>query len=440
MIDSLRTLFKMFYAPRTAFAEARDRAPLIGAILFALVAQVAYQLYAQWAEVGRFIASPNGIFIVLNTMFDAAQAIIFVAVVFTLLILFVANLLERRGGFRLIVTQDYASLATTLLYAWTVAVVMALIFLVVLRVSGGEAAHVANQLEQWQTMPTETREAFGRFADMRLMLDGRWHRVMLAAMILIGLFVAWSIVAVREFFGVRLTRAALIIVLAGIGALVTSPVWGLMLALISALPLFLLLFIALAARGYFGQLVLARASRARFKQNLEASTLNPADASAHYNLGLIHLDRREYDDARTRFTRAVEIDADETDAHYQLGRIARTQGNHTEAITHFEQVVRRDEDHAQHEIWREIGATYLAANQPEDARTALERFLENRTSDPEGLYLMGRALAEMNRTREAIDVMRRCVEAVKSAPAYKYRTDKRWMNEAQSFLRAQAQE
>lgn len=439
MIDSLRTLFKMFYAPRAAFAEARDHAPLIGACLFALIAQVAYQLFAQWAEVGRFILTPGGFFIVLNTIFDSAQAVIFVAVVFTLLILFVANLVERRGGFRLIVNQDYASLAATLLYAWTVAVLMALIFLVVLRVGGGEAAHVTAQIQQWETMPPETRESFGRFADMRLMLDARWHRVMLAAMILIGLFVAWSIVAVREFFGVRLMRAALIVTLAGIGAFVTSPVWGLVLGIIRALPLFLLIFIALAARGYFGQLVLARASRARFKQNLEASTLNPADASAHYNLGLIHLERREYTDARARFTRAVEIDANETDAHYQLGRISRTQGNYAEAIRHFEQVVQQDEDHAQFEIWREIGATYLAADQPEDARAALERFLDNRTTDPEGLFLMGRALAETNRTREAIDAMRRCIEAVKSAPAYKYRTDKRWMNEAQSFLRAQEQ-
>jgi hypothetical protein len=94
--------------------------------------------------------------------------------------------------------------------------------------------------------------------------------------------------------------------------------------------------------------------------------------------------------------------------------------------------------HSQHEIWREIGATYLAATQFEDAREALERFLENRNMDPQGLYLMGLALAGLGRKREAADSMQACIEAVKTAPAYKYRTEKRWLNEAQQFLRSQA--
>jgi hypothetical protein len=68
----------------------------------------------------------------------------------------------------------------------------------------------------------------------------------------------------------------------------------------------------------------------------------------------------------------------------------------------------------------------------------LERFLGKRQSDPEGLYLMGLAHAEMGRKREAAEWMQRCVEAVRTAPAYKYRADKRWLNEAQQFLRSQA--
>ena len=92
--------------------------------------------------------------------------------------------------------------------------------------------------------------------------------------------------------------------------------------------------------------------------------------------------------------------------------------------------------HSQHEIWREVGATYLAADQFEDARDALERFLENRPSDPEALYLMGRAHAGLGHRREAASSMQACIEAVKTAPAYKYRADKRWLNEAQQFIKS----
>jgi len=200
---------------------------------------------------------------------------------------------------------------------------------------------------------------------------------------------------------------------------------------------FLIIVLFVLLRGYFGEIMGQHRSKAAFKQNLESATLNPADASAHYNLGLIHQQRGELDAARERFERAVQIDDEEIDSHYQLGRIARQQKRFADAIRNFEQVVARDPAHAQHEIWREVGATYVSAGQYEDARTALEQFLERRTSDPEGLYLMGRAHAGLGHRREAANSMQACIEAVKTAPAYKYRLSKRWLNEAQQFLRSQ---
>jgi len=115
-----------------------------------------------------------------------------------------------------------------------------------------------------------------------------------------------------------------------------------------------------------------RASRS--SKTWRRQTLNPADASAHYNLGLIHQQRGELDAARERFERAIQIDDDEIDAHYQTGRIALLQRRFVDAVKNFEQVVSRDPAHSQHEIWREVGATYIAAGQFEDARDALERF------------------------------------------------------------------
>jgi hypothetical protein len=51
---------------------------------------------------------------------------------------------------------------------------------------------------------------------------------------------------------------------------------------------------------------------------------------------------------------------------------------------------------------------------------------------------MGRAHAGLGDQREARSAMQACIEAVKSAPAYKYRAEKRWLNEATAFLRSQA--
>ena len=203
---------------------------------------------------------------------------------------------------------------------------------------------------------------------------------------------------------------------------------------------FLLIFLFFLLRGYFTEIVSTQRARAAFKQNLEAATINPRDSSAHYNLALIHQNRGELDLARERFQRAIDIDPDEQDAHYQLGRIARAQNRLPEAIAHFEEVVQRDQFHAQNEIWREIGATYIAAKQFADAREALQKFLERRENDPQGLYLMGRAHAGLGDNREAASSMQACIDAVKSAPAYKYRTEKRWLHEAQQFLKGNKQE
>jgi tetratricopeptide (TPR) repeat protein len=218
-------------------------------------------------------------------------------------------------------------------------------------------------------------------------------------------------------------------------ALLIAPLWTFLFTPILASP-FLLVMLFFLVRGYVGNMLQTQRARESFKRNLEAATLNPADASAHYNLGLIHQQRGEVEAARERFERAIQIDDDEVDAHYQLGRIARQQKRLTDAVRHFEQVVSRDVAHAQHEIWREVGATYIAAGQHEDARNALDQFLERRPSDPEGLYLMGRAHAGLGHQREAASSMQACIDAVKTAPAYKYRADKRWLNEAQQFIKS----
>ena len=44
--------------------------------------------------------------------------------------------------------------------------------------------------------------------------------------------------------------------------------------------------------------------------------------------------------------------------------------------------------------------------------------------------------AGLGHKREATSLMQACIEAVKTAPAYKYRTSKRWLNEAQQFIKS----
>jgi tetratricopeptide (TPR) repeat protein len=332
-----------------------------------------------------------------------------------------------------VLQQEFAPAASAVFYAWAAAHVVALPVAVLLRVGGFEADWIANLQGFWETLGRPQNSPPEVMAQLT---DPQQLSLFISAMIVLPFFLLWMTVGVREVFRLSWPRAAVAIVGGGFVMVLASPLLGL-LGRFLASP-FLLIMLFLLLRGYFGEVMRTQRARASFRQNLEAATLNPADASAHYNLGLIHLQRKELDEAGERFTRAVEIDPDEVDAHFQLGRISRMRNDPAGAISHFEQVVARDQSHAQHEIWREIGATYLDAGQYADALDALERFLDRRRADPEGLYLTGRALYGTGRKREAADSMRACIEAVKTAPAYKYRTEKRWLNEAQQFLRTQA--
>ncbi|HEX9918670.1 MAG TPA: tetratricopeptide repeat protein [Pyrinomonadaceae bacterium] len=428
MLDQLKPFLLMFYAPVRAMGLVRDAAPLGFAAALALGAKVIYTLYTQWPYLGAQ-ARAGGAFAVLS---GTVGSMLLVAVIFVPGLVFFANLFERRGSFNLILQQEYAPAASAVFYAWAAAHLAALPFAVISRLSGFEADWLAEVQRFWRTFGTQQNmppDMLAQLTDPQQLLQG------IAATIVLPFFLLWTLIGAREVFRLTWPRAAAAVVGGGVAMILLSPLLG-QLGRFLASP-FLLLMLFLLLRGYFGEVMRTQRSRASFRQNLEAATLNPADASAHYNLGLIHLQRKELDEAKKRFARAVEIDADEIDSHFQLGRIARLQNDPAGAIARFEQVVARDQSHSQHEIWREIGATYLAAGQYADAQDALERFLDRRQADPEGLYLMGRALFGMGRTREAADSMRACIEAVKTAPAYKYRAEKRWLNEAQQFLRTQ---
>jgi tetratricopeptide (TPR) repeat protein len=339
---------------------------------------------------------------IIRGMIRSASPLFFLLVVFVPACLLASSLIEKRASFTALLRQEYAPLASCALYSWAAAHLITLIPALVIYQPGGRNQQALEEALRLVPLPYFV---FLITIALRAVLRLGYGRAVGAVAI-----AALSLVALPFLSGV-------------LGLLLTSP--------------FLLILVILLLRNFLGDAMSAQRSREDFKRNLEASTLNPADASAHYNLGLIYQQRGQYEDAKASFARAIEIDPDETDAHYQLGRIAREQGRLTDAINYFDAVVRRNTDHSQSEVWREIGHAYFQAGQYEDARLAFERFLQKRPSDAEGHYRYGLTLHRLKRMDEAAQEMRACIEAAKSSPAYKYRTEKHWMNEAQAFLRSQ---
>ncbi|MBD0369425.1 MAG: tetratricopeptide repeat protein [Pyrinomonadaceae bacterium] len=432
MVDWLRFLLMMFYAPVRAVNEVRDRAMIAPPALVALVTQAAFFYFITTLYLRGKATVLSAPWAFVSLLLQSAGILLLIAIIFAPFVIFMANVFERRGSFRVVLQQEYVAITSTLFYALAAAGVLVIPLIIVARALGLltmlSHALIVYFEEQQKGLPPGMRALVNPET-----LNPQTLSLGLSFVLMLLLFGLWAVAGVRAVFRLSWAYSAGVVLIGGAVMFFSTPLLPIFGALLGS-P-FLLLIIFFAVRSYVGELNRTAQARANFKRNLEASTLNPADASAHYNLGLIHQQRNELGEARKRFQCAVEIDPDEVDAHYQLGRIARAEGRLADAIKDFQEVVARDETHAQYEIWREIGATYLAAGQFDDSREALSRFLAHRQSDPEGLYLIGRAFAGMGRKREAAYSMQACIEAVKTAPAYKYRTDKRWMGEAQQFLK-----
>lgn len=177
-------------------------------------------------------------------------------------------------------------------------------------------------------------------------------------------------------------------------------------------------------------------SRQHFRRQLEIATLNPRDADAHYQLGLIYQGRRQFDEAASRFQRAIEIDPREAGAHYQLGRIALEQGRAGEALDRFCTAAEIDERHASNEVWRDMGVACFHLGRESDAIAALTRYAERREYDPEGLYWLGKALAASGSREEASRQFRASIEAAETAPSHRRRAVRAWIGRSRAELKA----
>ena len=251
-----------------------------------------------------------------------------------------------------------------------------------------------------------------------------------------GYFTLLAVLAIRTVFG---TTYALAAAAAGgawaasIGGLFLYSTFGNVTAYLAS-P-FVLYYLYMGLAPEFRSLGRGLRSRQGMKQRLENATLNPRDADAHYQLGLIYVQRRQYEPAIERFRKAIAIDPNEADAYYQLGRIAREQGRYGEALEHCRAAARIDDKHFSSEVWREIGITSLLAGNCEEARQALEKYLSRRPYDPEGDCWYGRTMAKLGRSQEARAAFEQTIEAVRTMPAARKRQVRCWEAEARRELK-----
>lgn len=253
-------------------------------------------------------------------------------------------------------------------------------------------------------------------------------------------FAFLSVCVIRTLAGTGFGRAIateVSSIAVSIGALyVYSFVAGALYFLASPFALYILymLFgqgIGSGLRGFGGGLN----SRQRMRQLLETSTVNPRDADARYQLGLIYQQRRDYTKARECFEEAIAIDKQEPEPHYQLGRVLRAQGQFAEALEHLKTAAAIDNKVSQSEVLRETGAALLDLGRDTEARDILREYTNRRNFDPEGCYWYGVALARTGDAAGAREALKQAIESVRTAPTHLRRQASKWESLAKKQLR-----
>jgi Flp pilus assembly protein TadD len=193
---------------------------------------------------------------------------------------------------------------------------------------------------------------------------------------------------------------------------------------------FLIFYAIIYLGGSLGGEVRGFGNALRQKQNLKRflhnATVNPKDADAHVQLGIIYLQRRQNVKALEHLNKAIEIDENEIDANFELGKLARANGDLQGALNHFSIVIEQNDKHALSEVWREIGATYLSAGMLDEAREALEKFVERRSADVEGLYYFGKVLKAQGEYDRASAIFAEAIDSAKTAPDYHRNRTRHW--------------
>ena len=115
--------------------------------------------------------------------------------------------------------------------------------------------------------------------------------------------------------------------------------------------------------------------------------LAPTLAAAHVNLGAVYFEKKDYAAALPPLEKALELDPNLLGAHAMIGAALLAQGYSARAIPHLEKAGADDL----------LGVALLEADRPREALDHLEAALTNRPNDPDLLYYVGQAHAQLSR-------------------------------------------
>jgi Flp pilus assembly protein TadD len=131
---------------------------------------------------------------------------------------------------------------------------------------------------------------------------------------------------------------------------------------------------------------------------------NPRCWMAHNNLGALHVQRGELDQAIAEFRKSLEIEPANSEALLDLGMALAIKGEVAEAVAQFRRAVELKPDYA--EAHYNLGAAMTVMGQTAQAAAEYQKALEFKPHYPEARHGLGLTFARNGQTDEAISQYR----------------------------------
>jgi len=250
---------------------------------------------------------------------------------------------------------------------------------------------------------------------------------------LIASVAVYTIWAIARMHYISLLASLAVFILSGF----TLPIFYVLTTFLLALPIFIILPLLYIFAQRFRELISVKSSLSNFRRHLYTLTLNPRNADAHFQLGLLHFRNAHMEAARGYFEQALAIDPDEAEYHYQMGRLCEARGEWPKALEEYEATYLLNPEFGLGDIFREVGKGYLHTAQLDKAIEFLRFFLDRRGSDPQGRYWLAVALQRSGRIDEMRAQLNLILDQARSNPRFFRKENRAWIYQARMLLRSQ---
>ncbi len=173
----------------------------------------------------------------------------------------------------------------------------------------------------------------------------------------------------------------------------------------------------------------------RLRQLRRLVSINPHDARSLKELGILMVEKNEYQTALEYFEKASSKMSDDPEFIYYHGLSAARSGNIAKGWELVDTALSTSPELKYGEPYLMMAEVYIENNDFRSALPLLENFLKIHSSSSRGFYQMGIVKMNLGMKNEAGEFFRKSIDAFKASPRFKRKLDRRWAWKSRFMLK-----